>query len=196
MSHRVSCCRRKPATEHSGPRIESMATVIRKAMKQDIPLILEYIQALAAFEREPDAVVATEEGLLRDGFGTQPFFHCLIAEFEGRPAGFALYFFNYSTWLGKPGIYIEDLYVPPELRGRGIGKDLLQRVAAIALEMGCKRLQWQVLDWNTPAIEFYRSVGGEFMDEWRTVRVDGEAMTRLAEGAIGLAEANPAEAAQ
>jgi len=158
-----------------------METTIRSAKPADVGQILAFIRALATFERAPDAVVATEEGLLRDGFGPQPFFSCLIAEHNGRPAGFALYFYNYSTWMGRPGIYLEDLFVLPEFRGRGIGKALLQRVAAIAVEKGCRRLQWEVLDWNTPAIEFYRAMGAEFLDEWRNVRLNGEALMRLAE---------------
>jgi GNAT superfamily N-acetyltransferase len=165
-----------------------MATTIRTAIPSDLPQILAFIRALAAYEREPDAVQATEEDLLRDGFGPHPFFACLIAEHEGRPAGFALYFFNYSTWVGRPGIYLEDLFVFPELRGLGIGKALLQRVAAIALERGCRRLQWAVLDWNTPAIDFYRAMGGEFTDEWRNVRLSGDALQRLAGGRTAVAE--------
>jgi GNAT superfamily N-acetyltransferase len=108
----------------------------------------------------------------------------LIAEHDGRPAGFALYFFNYSTWLGRPGIYLEDIFVEPEFRGLGIGKLLLERVAAITVEKGCLRLQWEVLDWNTPAIEFYCATGAEFLDEWRNMCVNGEALKRLA-GAEG-----------
>lgn len=161
-----------------------MSTTIRSATPADVPQILAYIRALAAYEREPDAVTATEEGLLRDGFGARPFYSCLIAEHDGQATGFALYFFNYSTWMGRPGIYLEDLFVPPEYRGLGIGKALLQRVAAVAVEMRCPRLQWQVLDWNTPAIDFYRAMGAEYMDEWRTARVSGEALMRLA-GAEG-----------
>ncbi len=157
-----------------------MGISIRKATAGDAAQILEFIRALAAFERAPDAVVATEEGLIRDGFGPHPFFQCLIADYDGEPAGFALYFFNYSTWVGRPGIYVEDLFVLPEFRRRGIGRELLKQVAAIAVENGCQRLQWQVLDWNTPAIDFYRTIGGEFMDEWRTVRLNGEALERLA----------------
>lgn len=157
-----------------------MATTIRTATPADVPQILAFIRALAAYERAPDAVVATEEGLLRDGFGPRPFWECLIAEHDGRPAGFALYFFNYSTWVGRPGIYLEDLFVMPEMRGLGIGKALLKRVAAVAVENGCERLQWAVLDWNTPAIDFYAAMGGEFLDEWRNVRVSGEPLRRLA----------------
>jgi GNAT superfamily N-acetyltransferase len=157
-----------------------MKTRIRTALPADVGQILTFIRALAAFERAPDAVTATEEGLLRDGFGPTPFFQCQIAEQDGQPAGFAFYFFNYSTWMGRPGIYLEDLFVLPEFRGRGIGKALLRRVAAIAVERGCRRLQWEVLDWNTPAIEFYRALGAEFLDEWRNVRLDGDALARLA----------------
>ncbi len=124
--------------------------------------------------------MATEADLVRDGFGANPFFYCLIAEQDGVPAGFALYFFNYSTWLGRPGLYLEDLFVLPEFRGLGIGKALLQEVAVVAVEKCCPRLQWEVLDWNTPAIEFYQAMGAEFLDAWRNVRVSGDALKRLA----------------
>ncbi len=157
-----------------------MGTEIRSATAADVPRILAFIRALAVYERAPDAVVATEEGLLRDGFGPNPIYFCLIAERDGQPAGFALYFYNYSTWLGRPGIYLEDLFVLPEFRGLGIGKALLKRVAEIAVEKGCQRLQWEVLDWNTPAIDFYRAMGAEFLDEWRNVRLSGDAIRRLA----------------
>jgi GNAT superfamily N-acetyltransferase len=157
-----------------------MATTIRTATPADVPQILAFIRALAAYERESDAVTATEDDLLRDGFGPNPFYSCLIAENSGQPAGFALYFFNYSTWKGRPGLYLEDLFVPPQFRGLGIGKALLQRVAAIAVENNCPRLQWEVLDWNTPAVDFYRAMGAEFLDEWRNVRVTGPALARLA----------------
>lgn len=162
---------------------QSMPTSIRPAHIADVPQILAFIRALAAYEREPDAVTATEADLVRDGFGSSPMFYCLIAEQDGVPAGFAFYFFNYSTWLGRPGLYLEDLFVLPEFRGHGIGKALLQRVAAIAVEKNCPRLQWEVLNWNTPAIEFYRAMGADFLDEWRNVRVTGEALLRLA-GAV------------
>jgi GNAT superfamily N-acetyltransferase len=157
-----------------------MSTVIRKATAGDAAQILEFIRALAAFERAPDAVSATKEGLIRDGFGPRPFFQCLIADYDGQPAGFALYFFNYSTWVGRPGIYVEDLFVMPNFRRKGIGRELLRQVAAIAIENGCQRLQWEVLDWNTPAIDFYRDLGAEFLDEWRNVRLSGEPLKRLA----------------
>jgi GNAT superfamily N-acetyltransferase len=159
-----------------------MAVSIRAATRADVPQILAFIRALAVYEREPDAVVATEQGLLSDGFGPNPYYFCLIAENDGAPAGFALYFFNYSTWMGRPGIYLEDLSVLPQFRGLGIGKALLKQVAAIAVEKDCRRLQWEVLDWNTPAIDFYRAMGAEFLDEWRNVRVSGEALLQLAQG--------------
>jgi len=166
-----------------------MAITIRAATPADVPLILEFIRALAVYEREPDAVTATEADLLRHGFGPNPFYFCLIAESDGVPAGFALYFYNYSTWLGRPGLYLEDLFVHTEFRGLGIGKALLQRVAAIAVEQGCQRLQWEVLDWNTPAIDFYAAIGAEFLDNWRNVRIGGHALRRLAgaETASGVA---------
>jgi GNAT superfamily N-acetyltransferase len=157
-----------------------MATTIREATPADVPQILTFIRALATYEREPDAVTATEGDLLSHGFGPNPFYFCLMAEHENRPAGFAFYFFNYSTWKGRPGLYLEDLFVQPEFRGLGIGKALLEKVAAIAIEKECPRLQWEVLDWNTPAIEFYRAMGAEFLDEWRNVRVSGEALKKLA----------------
>jgi GNAT superfamily N-acetyltransferase len=161
-----------------------MAITIRTATEADVPQILAFIRALAVFERAPDAVTATEAGLLRDGFGPNPIYYCLIADQDGQPAGFALYFYNYSTWMGRPGIYLEDLFVHPEFRGRGIGKMLLQQVAAIAVQKGCQRLQWEVLDWNTPAIDFYKAMGAEFLDEWRKVRLGSEAISRLAGDAI------------
>lgn len=157
-----------------------MALTIRPATVADVPQILAFVRALATYEREPHAVVATEDDLLRDGFGPNPFYFCLIADLDATPAGFALYFFNYSTWMGRPGLYLEDIFVLPELRGRGVGKALLKRVAAIAVETRCPRMQWEVLDWNTPAIEFYRTMGAEFLDEWRNVRISGDPLRRLA----------------
>lgn len=157
-----------------------MGTTIRPATAADVGLILKFIRALAVYEREPDAVEATEEDLLRHGFGQNPYYQCVIAEHDGAPAGFALYFYDYSTWLGRPGLYLEDLFVEPQYRGLGIGKALLRRIAAIALEKGCARMKWEVLDWNQPAIDFYGGLGAEFLDTWRNVRVSGDALKKLA----------------
>jgi GNAT superfamily N-acetyltransferase len=154
---------------------------IRKAIADDIPLILEFIRELAEYEREPQAAVATAEDLRRDGFTGEPRFHVEIAEWDGVPAGFALWFFNYSTWQGKPGLYLEDLFVRPPFRKQGIGKALLVHLAQVAVEKGCGRYQWQVLDWNTSAIEFYKSLGAKVLHEWLTMRVSGERLQKLAE---------------
>lgn len=154
---------------------------IRPATPEDVPLILDLIRALAEYEREPDAVKTTEADLLRDGFGPQPSFECLIAETSsGEGAGFALYFWNYSTWRGRSGIHLEDLFVLPRFRGLGIGKALLAKVAARAVERGCVRLQWDVLEWNQTAIDFYRGLGARFLDEWRIMRVNDEGIRELA----------------
>jgi GNAT superfamily N-acetyltransferase len=153
---------------------------LRAATVDDVPLIRQLVRELAEYEREPESAVATEEDLRRDGFGPQPYFHAVIAEWEGAPVGFALYFFNYSTWQGRPGLYLEDLFVRPAHRGKGVGKALLRHVARVALERNCGRLVWTVLDWNEPAIRFYESLGGQIKREWLTVRVDGEAMAALA----------------
>lgn len=163
---------------------------IRPAAPADIPEMLAFIRELAEYEHEPASALATAEDLLRDGFpeSGSPRFHALIAEWreaeaaeidEPRPAGFALYFYNYSTWRGHTGIWVEDLFVRPALRGKGIGKALLTRVAQIAVAEGCPRLEWSVLDWNTPAVDFYRSLGAESMSEWTIMRVSGEALAKL-----------------
>lgn len=153
---------------------------IRPATPADVPTILRFIRELAAFEREPDAVKATEEDLLRDGFGEAPYFKVLVASHDGEAAGFAFYFFQYSTWTGSPSLYLEDLYVTPKHRKHGLGKALMRRLAGIAMAAGCKRFQWAVLDWNTPAIGFYESIGARVLPDWRTVRVDGDALAALA----------------
>ena len=152
---------------------------IRQATADDIPLIIELIGELAEYERMPDEAIATPEDLLRDGFCGQPRFYLEIAEWSGQPAGFALWFFNYSTWQGRPGLYLEDLFVRPPFRKKGIGKALLTYLAKVAVEKGCGRYQWQVLDWNTPAILFYESLGAKAMKEWLTMRVSGEALREL-----------------
>ena len=154
--------------------------ILREATAADVPDILAFIRELALYEREPDAVRATEADLLRDGFTEPKRFHCLIAERGSVPAGFALYFHNYSTWTGRAGIHLEDLFVRPEHRGLGIGKALLARVAAIAVDEGAPRLEWNVLDWNQPAIDFYHRMGAQLKGEWRGMRVSGEALAALA----------------
>ena len=153
---------------------------LRPAEAADVPAILRLIHGLAEYERAPDEVKATEADLLRDGFGAKPMFHVVIAEWDGAPVGFAFYFFNYSTWHGRPGLYLEDLFVEPAFRGCGIGKALLVHLARIAVAKGCSRYQWQVLDWNEPAILFYEAMGARVLREWLTVRVDGDGLTRLA----------------
>jgi len=153
---------------------------IRPATPADIPTILRFIRELATYEREPDAVLATEADLLRDGFGPTPRFCALIAEHDGAPAGFALYFTSYSTWRGHHGIRLEDLYVTPSLRGKGIGKALLARLAQIAIDEGCPRLEWDVLDWNAPAIAIYERLGATILTEWRIMRIADDALTALA----------------
>ena len=153
---------------------------IRTATRDDAALILEFIRGLAEYERAPNAVVATEAHIVRDGFSGNPRFQCVIAEWEGQPAGFAFYFFHYSTWLGRPGLYLEDLFVWPELRGKGIGKALLSYLAQIAVRENCHSMRWQVLDWNQPAIDFYEKLGAKIMREWLDVRLSGEALIALA----------------
>jgi len=153
---------------------------IRPAVPADIPTILGFIRELAAYEREPDAVLATEADLLRDGWGPTPRFTAVMAEYEGAAAGFALYFTSYSTWRGHHGIRLEDLYVTPTLRGKGIGKALLAHLARIAVDQGCPRLEWDVLEWNAPAIAVYERIGGKILTEWRIMRVADEALHNLA----------------
>lgn len=157
---------------------------LRTARPEDADTILNFIRALALYEREPDAV-RVDAATLRAQMSAQPApFECLLAEYDGKAAGFALFFHTYSTWRGKQGIWLEDLFVLPELRGRGVGKALLKAVAAIARERDCARFEWSVLDWNQPAIDFYRSLGAIPMSEWTTYRVSDEALTKLAEGAL------------
>ncbi len=142
--------------------------------------MLELIRELAEYEREPQAAVARPEDLLRDGFGPEAKFRAVIAEWSGEPAGFALFFHNYSTWQGRPGLYLEDLFVRPRLRGKGIGKALLVYLAKLAVRKNCGRFQWQVLNWNQLALEFYEALGAERLSEWITMRVEGEALEKLA----------------
>jgi len=155
---------------------------IRPAAEADAPVILGFIRALADYEKLAHACVATTETLVETLFGPRPYAEVLIAEWNGAPAGFALYFHNYSTFLGRPGLYLEDLFVTPELRGKGIGKALFQRLAAMAVERGCGRLEWSVLDWNEPAIEFYRACGAVPLDDWTMFRLTGEALASFGLG--------------
>lgn len=153
---------------------------IRPAVAADVATIRSLILGLAEYEKLLHLCSVTEEDLLRDGFGPTPRFRCLIAEWDAMPVGFALFFYNYSTFLGHAGIYLEDLFVWPEYRGRGIGKALLLKVARIAVDEGCPRYDWQVLDWNKPAIDFYESLGAQLNREWLSVRVEGEALQAMA----------------
>lgn len=153
---------------------------IRNTTAADVPLILDFIRALAKYEREPQAVVATKEDLHRDGFGPDPKYRCVIAEWDNRPAGFAFFFYNYSTWRGRPGLYLEDLFVLPEMRGKGIGKALLKHLAEIAVRENCYGIRWMVLEWNEPAIKFYESLGAELLGEWETMLLWDAALERLA----------------
>jgi GNAT superfamily N-acetyltransferase len=145
---------------------------IRQAKQDDAETIIELIKGLAEYEKEPDAVRASAEDIIRYGFGDRPVFQCLMCLWDDAPVGFALYFHTYSTWEGKPGIFLEDLFIHPEYRRHGIGKALMIRLAEIAVEEGCARFEWNVLDWNTPAIEFYKSLGGYHLSEWLPYRMD------------------------
>jgi len=156
-----------------------LSTTIRDATKADVPLILGFIRELAEYEKLLHEVVATEDGLQETLFGAKPGAEVVIAEVDGAPVGFALFFHNYSTFAGRPGIYLEDLYVRPEARGKGVGAALLAHLAALAVERGCARLEWAVLDWNRPAIAFYEKLGAKAMDDWTVFRVSGEPLRRL-----------------
>ncbi len=153
---------------------------VRPARPGDEALVLRFVRELALFEREPDAVTASEADFTEALFGDSPAAEAVIAEAEGEPVGFALFFHNFSTWTGRRGLYLEDLYVTPAARGRGVGRALLGHLAGIALDRGCARFEWSVLDWNADAIAFYRSVGAVGMEEWTVQRVTGDALRRLA----------------
>jgi GNAT superfamily N-acetyltransferase len=161
-------------------------TSIRPATRRDVPLVLSLVRELAAYEREPDAVVATEEGFVRhlfgEGFGHGPTAECVVGELDGVPQGFALFFTNFSTWRGQPGLYLEDLFVRPDARGHGLGKGLFVHLAGIALERGCARMEWAVLDWNTPALDFYASLGAKGMEGWTTYRLTEQQLGTLVAG--------------
>ena len=153
---------------------------IRPATADDVPLIRALIAELAEYERMADAAVATDDGLREQLFGAQPGAEVLVGEVDGEPAGFALFFHNFSTFLGKRGLYLEDLFVRPAFRGAGLGKHLMAALARIAVQRGCGRFEWSVLDWNEPSIGFYRSIGAVGMDEWTVQRLEGEALHALA----------------
>jgi GNAT superfamily N-acetyltransferase len=153
---------------------------IRQATEADVPLILRFIRDLAIYEKLEHKVVATEAGLRQTLFGNPRFAEVVFACVDGEEAGFALFFHNYSTFIGAPGIYLEDLFVRPEFRGRGLGKALLAHLAKLAVERGCGRVEWAVLDWNTPSINFYKSLGAIPLDDWRIFRLTGDAMEKLA----------------
>ncbi len=166
---------------------------VRPAVESDLPLILSLIRELAEYERAPEQAVATIESLRRHLFGDSfegrpgrrgPVAECLIGTIDDQPQGMALYFSNFSTWNGTPGVYLEDLFVRPAARKCGLGKALLTRLAAIAVGRGCKRLEWAVLDWNTPAIDFYKALGATPMDEWTVFRLSGPALARLGAAAL------------
>ena len=154
---------------------------IRAAVPEDVPLILTFIRELAEYERLADQVTATEQALRDSLFGPRPHAEVLIAEVDGQPAGFALYLHNYSTFLARPGLYLEDLYVRPAFRRQGIGRQLLTRLARLAVERGCGRFEWNVLDWNEPARRFYESLGAVPMSDWTTYRVAGPSLHELAQ---------------
>lgn len=160
---------------------DSAGLSISIATEADLPLVLDFIRGLAEYERLAHEVVATEEKLRATLFGPRPYAECVIARWDGAPAGFALFFHNYSTFLAQPGIYLEDLFVKPEMRGKGIGRSLLRHLARLTQERNCGRLEWSVLDWNESAIGFYKSLGAVPLDDWTIFRMRGEALAKLAE---------------
>lgn len=154
---------------------------LRPAAEADAPLILSFIRALAEYEKLSHEVTATEALLREQLFGNQPKAEVIIGEWNQEPVAFALYFYTFSTFLGRPGIYLEDIYVQPDMRGKGIGKVILAHLARLARERKCGRLEWSVLDWNEPAIRFYRAIGATPLDGWTAQRVSGKALEQLAE---------------
>jgi len=159
-----------------------MSTIkLRNAVKADCQVILSFIQHLADYEKMSDDVVATVKDLEQTLFADKPYAEVVLAELDGKTVGFALFFHNYSTFIGKPGLYLEDLFVLPEARGKKVGKSLLIHLAKIAVARDCARFEWSVLDWNQPAIDFYRSIGAVGMQEWTVQRVDGEGLKQLSQ---------------
>ena len=155
--------------------------MIRPATSADVLAIHGSIVELAIYEREPEAVVATVEQIQENLFGKDPVAHCHVAEVDGQVVGIAIWFLNYSTWLGKAGLYLEDLFVKPEFRSRGLGLQLMKTLAQICVERGYERFQWWVLDWNEPSINFYKSIGAEAMDQWTVYRLSGDALKNFAD---------------
>lgn len=162
-------------------KIDSAKFTIRPADVVDVPIILQLIQDLASYERAPNDVTATEEQLVDVLFGKKPAAEVLLAFENEMPVGFAVFFHNFSTWLGRPGLYLEDLFVKPEMRGKGYGRALLVDLAKIARERDCGRMEWAVLDWNDPAIQFYHKLGAKPMDEWTVFRLTADGIAKLAE---------------
>jgi len=154
---------------------------LRAAQSGDVSLLLSLIRELAEYEKLSHEAMATEEMLHNNLFGERRFAEALIGEYRGEPAAFALFFHNFSTFVGRPGLYLEDLYVKPHLRGNGFGKTMLSYLAQLARERGCGRFEWSVLDWNEPALRFYRSLGAEALDDWTVHRVSGQALDELAD---------------
>jgi GNAT superfamily N-acetyltransferase len=163
----------------------------RAARVEDVPIILQLIRDLAAYERAPDEVTATEEQLVDVLFGERPAAEVLLAFERESPVGFAVYFYNFSTWLGRRGLYLEDLFVKPEKRGKGYGRALLVELAKIARDRGCGRMEWAVLDWNEPAIKFYRALGAKLMDEWTVFRLTSKEIAKLGNAADTAATTEP-----
>ena len=157
-----------------------MSQLIREAKLSDVQVIYDLIVELAIYEKEPDAVVASAEDIQENLFGTNPVAYCHVAEVDGQVVGIAIWFLNYSTWLGKAGLYLEDLFVKPEFRGSGLGLSLMKTLAQVCVDRGYERFQWWVLDWNEPSINFYKSIGAEAMDEWTVYRLSGNALNSFA----------------
>jgi len=164
-------------------RLASAMLKLRKAVPDDIPLILSFIRELAEYERAPNGVSCTEKDLHRDGFGPSPKFRVIIAEWSGEPAGMAFFFYNYSTWQGRPGIFIEDLFVRSQFRDKGIGRELMARLAKTAIDEHCYGVRWEVLDWNKPAIDVYQHLGSKFREGWLIMQIIGPELKELAESA-------------
>jgi GNAT superfamily N-acetyltransferase len=164
----------------SAELFDDMSLEIRKAVRADATLILDLIKGIAEYEKLSHQVTATEEQILKTMFCEQPYAHCYLAFWNEDPVGYALYFFNFSTFLAKPGLYLEDLFVQPEMRGNGIGKELLLTLAREAKARDCGRMEWMALDWNTRAHDFYFSLGADMLEEWKLFRATGESLEKLA----------------